>query len=420
MKLLILFIALWVCNTISAEKRFVWLHGLGGDQEPNTWDIYSSYFAKQSSSIFKYKSDRTIKEIAQKIYLEQLKPIEYGNEVILIGHSMGGLVARYLQTLSPSVKGMVTVGTGHRGSGFLQSALDGKLVGIFLNPITMSNKALDYSIKGIMTATFPVSALAAPLVFPVMMYKNQILNGALTLVNTTVNSALSVYTAYSPCVKDLKPGSELINKLNSNPLSVPLVNVYGAEEYNQFLRAMGSFSQSKKVKNAENLDKEYDEEYFDELNKALSIITQIQNAHDLVYKALAYPAIFMPWIWLTREIILDAKADWKTINNYLRTGIHNDLLYAIDSYEYKLTTYCLGFYKSSFYDQCFTRYIPYQLENDGILSRKDVLMPQDAAAKIYNVKVPNVNHFEMGNQPEMRKLFNSLINLGVYGKIFVN
>ncbi len=407
------------CLNLVAEKRYIWLHGLMGNSEQNTWDIYNSLYTSGAGKILKYRSDRSIVEIANKIYEEEIKPYENEVEFVIIGHSMGGLVARYLQLITPSIKGLVTVGTGHMGATLLQSAFDGRITEIFNKTVLMSNNAIENSTQKNLVASFPLSVLAAPLVYPVLSYKNQVLTEGLQFINNQVSTAIYSIPNLSPCVRDLQPKSEFLNFINSKPIKVPFVNIYGAEDYYQFLRAMGSLYKSEEVKNSENIDREYDTELFDELNLALAVINKIQNAHDLVYKALAYPAVFMPWIWVSREMVLKAKLDWKNIFNYLQTGIHDELLNAMGSFEYRLTTYCLGNYKSADLNTCFTRFVPFQIENDGVLTRKDILIPNPENEKIYNVRVPKVNHMEMGNQPEMRKVFNALTNVGTYGKVFV-
>ncbi|MDD3079976.1 MAG: hypothetical protein PHH37_12870 [Paludibacter sp.] len=67
---------------------------------------------------------------------------------------------------------------------------------------------------------------------------------------------------------------------------------------------------------------------------------------------------------------------------------------------------------------CYTKYIPVTLEHDGILTSKAVIVPESKGVKIVNKRVPGVNHQEMGNNIEMRKLFDVIYKTNTYDKVF--
>lgn len=419
MKKIILFVLLFSCFMASAASRFVWLHGIQGHEGTNTWDIYQKKYTPQNGYIYRYLSDKSIPDIAKGLYNDKMKSIESGNQIILVGHSMGGLVARSLQKLSPSVKGMITVGTSHFGAKLLQNTSRGYTFDVFKNAVNMANDAITKSTRGLLMATLPVSVVAVPLALPINIVKNKVVAGSLKALSGTINLALNVYKSGHPCANDLVPGSEYIKTLNNSPINVPLINVYGAEDNWQVVRALGTLSRVNDVKNPVNIDKSFDMEYVNGVISALAFINQVKNAHDVVYKALAYPAVYLPWIWGTREFVLQAKSNWDVLYNYVNEGMHADLLSCMGAVEYRRTTYCSYTLNSPTLKICNTKFVPFQIENDGILSKNDVLLPSNAGNEIYQVRVPGVNHQEMGNQIEVRKFFDNALKKGIYGKVFV-
>lgn len=397
----------------------VWLHGLQGHEGSNTWDIYQKKYTPQNGYIFRYLSDKSIPEIAKGLYNEKLKSMTTVDPVILVGHSMGGLVARSLQKLSPNVKGLITVGTPHLGAAFLKNTVSGGTFNVFETAVQMANNAINKSTAGLLMATMPVSVVAIPLVLPLNVVKNKLISGSLKSLSNAIVVALSAYKLGYPCVNDLMPGSEYIRSINKTAVEIPFINVYGVEDNWQVVRALGTLSKVNDVKNPANLDKSFDMEYVEGVMSALAMINQVKNAHDIVYNALVYPAAYLPWIWSTREFVLQAKSSWDQLYNYINEGMHNDLLSNMGAIEYRKTTFCTYSMNAPAEKTCYTKYVPFQIENDGILSKNDVLLPATVGREMYNVRLPGVNHQEMGNQIEVRKFFDNALKKGMYGKVFV-
>lgn len=401
-----------------SADRYIWLHGLEGEPGLNTWDIYSAMFTPGIGYVPEYQSDQSIVNIAADLYKNQIQAIDTEGSMVVIGHSMGGLVARSLLDQTETISGIITVASANSGSGLLQSVFNGRVYNFFANTVTMANSAIDASLWSGLFSGAPLTTLAAPLVVPVTIFKNRTVNSTLFLLKHAMNAGVGIYQFGHPCVRDMLPGSAFLNQLNSSNHEVPIINVYGAEDHWQVVRALGSLSKVDFVKNPINTDVSYDKEYFPALQSGMAYVYQIQNAHNLVYSALGVAAIFMPWIWITRELVMKARYNWDAMYRYLETGIHTDLAGVMGATTYKLQSYCVpqGFDLSRL--TCSTKYLPVVTENDGILSRKDVAIPTGIKQPVFNIRVQGVNHQEMGNHSSVRRLFNEIINQKIYGEAF--
>ena len=412
------FIMLIVSYTAHAADRYIWLHGLEGEHGLNTWDIYNGMFTPDNGYVLEYKSDRSIVGIAANLYKSQIQSMDTMGSMVVIGHSMGGLVARSLLDYTESISGLITVATANNGSGLLKSVVDGRMYNFFANAVTMANTAIDASLWSGIFSGAPVTTLAAPLVVPVTVFKNRTVNSTLFLLKNVMNAGVGIYQFGHPCVRDMIPGSSFLNQLNGSSHTVPLLNVYGAEDHWQVLRALGSLSKVDLVKNPQNTDVSYDKEYFSALQTGMAYIYQIQNTHNVVYNALGVAALFMPWIWITRELVLKARHNWDAIYRYLETGIHTDLADVMGATSYKLQNFCTPGGVNLKKLTCRSAYLPVVTENDGILAKKDVVLLSGIDQPVFNVQVLGVNHQEMGNHMAVRKLLNEVLNQKIYGEAF--
>lgn len=418
MKTIILTVCFILSMTAFTQKKIIWLHGLEGAKGPNTWDIYQQYLTATNGFVIEYPSDNTIAGIANRIYQSDIKPIEFDNDLVVIAHSMGGLVARSLTGLSPKIKGIITVGTPNSGSVLLKNTLSGKTYDFFHQAIRMASGAVDNSLLSGIFSGFPITTIAAPIVIPITIFKNSTRDGVLTSLKIALQTGMGIYALSHPCIRDMLPGSALLQHLNTKTDTVPHINIYGAEDNWQVIRAIGSLSKINDVKNPQYRDQSFDQEYVPKMQAGLVFISQIQQTHNLVYKALAVPAIFMPWIWLTRELVLKARLEWDALYRYLDVGMHADFASNMEAVEYRLQDYCIPTGIDLQKLSCKKSYLPFILENDGILSRQDVISGMEGKENIYNVRVPGVNHQEMGNHIEMRKLLEEIIINKKYGSAF--
>jgi pimeloyl-ACP methyl ester carboxylesterase len=401
-----------------SANRYIWLHGLEGEHGLNTWDSYSTLFSPGNGYVFEYTSDNTISGITADLYSRKIKPLASEGSMVVIGHSMGGLIARKLMSHSDKISGIITVASAHNGSTLLRNTLNGNVIDYFTRAIKMANSAIDASLWSGIFSGIPVTTLAAPLITPVSVFRNKTVNHTLFLLKHAMQAGVGVYRLGHPCIMDMLPGSSFLTTLNSTAYDVPILNIYGAEDHWQVVRALGSLSQVDRVKDSQNLDKSYDDTYFSALQTGLAIIYQVQHTHNLVYNALGIVARFLPWIWISRELVLKARYNWDEMYRYLETGIHTDLASAMGATQYQLQNYCVPTGPDLNQLSCRLMYLPVVIENDGVLSVKDSYCNPIPDQVVYNVRVAGVNHQEAGNHVAMRKLMNEIINLKLYGDAF--
>lgn len=428
-----------IVSSVYGQKKVVWLHGLQGDQTPSTWDMYQTHFTSTNGQVVKYASVfNSVKSAAASLTNEKINPSN--QDIILVGHSMGGLVSRSMLPNNSKIKGIISAGSPNQGSSLIANAINGKVFNVFETGISKSSVAIDKSLAAAVFCAPPVSTISAPVAVGLNAFKNTALVG-LAVAKSVIGDAISIYSTITPCTQDLLPSSSYVKESQSQYINVPYLNIYGAEDYWQVVRIAGSFLNMDKVKKVENIDVSYDESCFPTMYSALSITSQIQTAHNDVYQALVYPAIVMPWIWATRELVLSARHDWDGVYRYLETDMHNNFASMVGANAYELRSYCVEEWveddnlplienapakiispnqpTTGHWERvCHTSYVPVTLEHDGILTSKAVIVPESKGVKIMNVRVPHVNHQEMGNQIEMRKIFEKAYNSDQYGQIF--
>lgn len=402
----------------ASGTKYIWLHGMEGHNGANTWDIYKADFTKTNGKIYEYKSTSGIKKIAENLS-STIKSAGDTIDQILIGHSMGGLVARSLQQITPGVNGIITVGTANNGSVAVENVLSGKTINQIAFMIAGVSLAFDASIIYATASAPPVTTLAAPVVIPLTLIKNILMLQTLAGMNDSFKNLVNFYAVTHQCIYDMKPNSAYLKEINSKKIDIPIINIYGAEDNWQIIRALGSLKRVNDVKNPLNIDKTFDMDFVQGVRSGMGLVSQIQNLHNSVYNTLAVPAVFMPWIWITRELILKARYNWDKIYWELENGMHAKLAVNLGAVGYKYLNYCIPSGYSLDKLVCTSKYLPYVTDNDGILAGSSSIMNDTlSSVKVHNIRVENVNHQEMGNHPKMRKTFENIIKLKSYGDAF--
>jgi len=418
MKKFILQISMILVLLPASAKNYIWLHGMEGHSGANTWDIYKDDLTKTNGKIYEYKSTSGIKKIAENLS-GTIKSAGDTVDQILIGHSMGGLVARSLQQITPGIKGIITVGTANNGSVAVENVLTGKIINQISLMIAGVSLAFDASILYATASAPPVTTLAAPVVVPLTIIKNILMFQTLYSMNESFNSLVNFYAFTHQCIYDMKPNSAYLKEINGKKIDVPIINIYGAEDNWQIIRALGSLKRVKDVKNPLNIDKTFDMDFVQGVRSGMGIVNQIRNLHNSVYNTLGVPAVFMPWLWITRELILKARYNWDKIYWDLETGMHAKLAVNLGAVGYKNQSYCIPSGYSLGKLVCTTKYLPYVTDNDGILAGSSSIINDTlSSVVVHTIRVENVNHQEMGNHPKMRKTLENIIKLKSYGDSF--
>jgi hypothetical protein len=96
--------------------------------------------------------------------------------------------------------------------------------------------------------------------------------------------------------------SSFVGSLNSDSPTVLILSIYGAEDTWPLLRLLATLN-----------GEQSETQYFSYVYQADNIIGQACSIHDAVYDALKWPAIIMPWIWATRELLTSSKSKWTEV-----------------------------------------------------------------------------------------------------------
>jgi len=401
---------LFLVVTAFAQKKYIWLRGLESENCLNSPEVYQQSLTASNGYVIDYKLNNTISGIASKIYHDSIKPVEHENEFVVIGFGMGGLIARSLQFYSPKIKAIITIGTPNAGSVWLKNTLSGKTYDYFSKAISMITQAVDYSLYSGVFNDVSIATLAAPIALPISIFKNTTVTGTLNELKLAWQTGMSVYALNHPCIRDMLPGSAF--------LTVPHINIYGAEDYWQVLRVVGSLSNNAKLNNQQRSDKGCDQKYITQMQAGLAFVSQIQHAHHLVYNVLSIASCTNPRIWLTRELVHNASLEWDVVHRYLDVGMHADFARSMGAVEYWLLDFCILTGIDMQKLTCKKTYFPYKLDNDGIFSRQDVVSGINTSNRTQHVKVMGVNNQEMGNHIKMKKLLEDIINNSKYGNEF--
>jgi hypothetical protein len=120
----------------------------------------------------------------------------------------------------------------------------------------------------------------------------------------------------------------------------------------------------------------------------------------------------------TKELVRQARYNWDGLYKYIQTDMHNEISKYNGSYQYEPRTYRYTILGRTY---TMTSYVPVVRENDGMNCDKTVMLPESMAGsggKIINVRALHVNHMEMGNHENMRKIFEKAYSSDEYGQIF--
>lgn len=411
---------------VNAEKKVFYIHGTfaesaskdHSDEDTHKLGIYKRVFTNTNGMLCWYDSGNKLHDIGLHCYNTYVKPQETNNEVILVAHSMGGSVARTMLDKSPNIKGLITAGTANYGSVFFNKLSSGDVWFYLQDMYNKGSNAITVSKVNIANALLPGSSFAASLTERVNKYnsdKDKTLNFLKIGFN---NVAVPVFNYYYPCLNEMAQNSTFNNELNAKKINVPYINIYGAEDAWEFVRLLSTQAQLKDVNNIKNIDKTYDEDGVKLLNGSLSVVNFVQGAHDVLYDVMSVVSIVVWKYKSTKELVRQARYNWDGLYKYIQTDMHNEISKYNGSYQYEQRTYKYTILGRTY---TTTSYVPVIRENDGMNCDKTVMLPETMAGpggKIINVRVPHVNHMEMGNHREMREIFETAFSSDFYGQIF--
>ena len=397
-------------NLNAQSNNYVWIHGLGGSAD--SWKVYKDAFTPDNPTNPQYLSDKSITKIAAGFWNENSD--KFGRSTILIGHSMGGLVARELErNHSSSIKGIITIGTGHHGANFAKELKFGGELNQLVNGIVVRSSSCVNSTLVAFSFTFPgISSVLIPTA--------QVVDGiAATLVSPLGNLALNGAAAlvYSPeCTKDLQPNSEFIKTLEKRKINVPILTFASEEERWQlarFVRCQANYKELATNPNI-NADGNYDIAGYNALNTTNNVIKIGGHTHTGFAVVLGVAGFWNPYLWAAAAAHTAAAVTWYSTSDYINNGLDFDHAVLIGAYRVD----AIPEYHQFLWKKWTTyKYITVPEPHDGIVPVKSQQLDKSKGNNVIwaNTTIKGVNHAEQRNHPRTKEEFKKVFEGRSYG-----
>jgi len=381
-------------------NNYIWLHGL--NDKVTCWQLYDQAFTPSISSRKKYECNNTVQGISNQVWgqIENSKK----NNMILIGHSLGGIVAREMEyNYKSSVKGIITIGTPHQGAQVQNETASGALKSFASRIINMFTTAINASIDAFGRETSIMSGA----VKATKDLKEEVL----------VDAVLSNFADGTlPCEQQIQVGSDYMKTINNTrKVNVPIL-CFAAEEDRWSLARTGYcgfYKDDLQTKSNLNTDGKFDETANLIMFAGSLSASTISVSHSMIYPNLFIFGIFSPNLWHSAERHYAAAAYWGGVSNYLNNGLdfdHAKLIGATrvdaipEHHKFlwkKWTTYT---------------YVTVPEPHDGIVPVKSQQLDKSKGTNVIWAAstIKGVNHIEEFNHPNTRAEFNKAIVLGGY------
>jgi pimeloyl-ACP methyl ester carboxylesterase len=398
-------------NLNAQSNNYVWIHGLGGSAD--SWKVYKEAFMPENPTNPKYLSDKSITKIAEGFWNENSD--KFGRSTILIGHSMGGLVARELErNHSSSIKGIITIGTGHQGANFSKELKFGGELNQLVNGIVIRGNSCVNSTLVAFSFTFPgISAVLVPTA--------RVVDGiANTLVSPIGNLALNGVASlvYSPeCTKDLQPNSEFIKTLEKRKVNVPILTFASEEERWQLARFVRCQANYKELATNPNInsDGNYDMAGYNALNTTNNVIKIGGHTHTGFAVVCGVAGFWNPYLWAAAAAHTAAAVTWYSTSNYIDNGLDFDHSVLIGAYRVD----AIPEYHQFLWNKWTTyKYVTVPEPHDGIVPVKSQQLDKSKGNNVIwaNTTIKGVNHAEQRNHPNTKVEFERVFAGESYGK----
>jgi len=416
-------------------NNYVWLHGLNDNYR--CWEIYDNAFTSGMSTRVGYSCNNSINNIANRIWTNNY--LSYKSNIILIGHSLGGLVAREIESKRYSnVKGIITIGTPHQGA-YVENAIALGKQNEFIS--NLSNK---FAI-GLGTST---AALIGPF-WPVQA-------GVIVLIDGTILVATNVWLVpyiknqmadgFQQSEKDMQVGSTYMSTVASRKVNVPIL-CFAAEEDRWQLARLTQCAKNKddlQTNTSLNTDGNFDKPGYDFMQGAqIGCYTAAGIHAGCAIGALALEW-WNPYGWYAAGLNVAAGAYWTSVGSYLNDGFDYDYSVLLGSYAYEQRSY---YYQrmicpetnlpielvkgkqnilepntdDCYYETvCATATVAVPCSHDGTVSTYSQLLDKTKGTNVIwaGSTIKGVNHMEEFNHYKTKEAFRTTIVDGANGPIF--
>ncbi|HEY8933939.1 MAG TPA: alpha/beta hydrolase [Cyclobacteriaceae bacterium] len=394
-----------------------WIHGLG--ETDKIWKNYAPLFEQErimtSNTPVYYDNDRS-GVVSAKNTLDNRMTASASN--ILIGHSMGGLVAReYERNYGSSlVRGIVTVTSPNQGatvanqiiSGNAQTIINRGIADLSAGPVadgkTIMNALLTSSLTGIPTTV-----------------TNKIINKKVdAFLKENLFVKVSEFLANEPyaTLEDFKVNGTYINGLNAYTARVPIVNIICEENDKAALRIANSAISPPEDATLNQYEDGHVATIVDrlrEIYKGRRIFYDVAKwTNPLAYSSLNSLANK----WQRGENYLGSvyEADYNTLIGATRTlPVTTQVLVQVcnttcSDPNARVAPTCPPPTESDchYEYQNVTTYQVVTTASDGLLPNWTQRMPKIADDNVYTAV--GVNHLEVGNHPEIEKAYRKVFD----------
>lgn len=385
-------------------NNYVWIHGLNGTAD--SWYVYQNIFTPNNGTRPSYKSDKSITEISKEFY--NSNSALFGKNTILIGHSMGGLVARELERNHSSlIKGIVTIGTGHQGAQFANE--------IHFGGLNKLKDKVTLRVNACATSTFAALSFTFPGLTKVLIPISDVFNGISGVITSPIGDiALNELAAVGfnkSCTDDLQPGSKFLTTLGQRKINVPILTYASEEDRWQLARTVHCQLNYKKLATDPNInsDGNFEMKGYNLLNSINNSIKIGGQIHTGLAAAHAVIGFWNPYHLAASAAHGIAAANWFSTAHYIDNGLDYDHAVLIGASRVEKVERKILLLR--WFD-----YITVPESHDGVVSVKSQQLDKLQGINVIwaNSTIKGVNHMEQRNHPKTKEEFKMLLEGKTY------
>ncbi len=392
-----------------ADRTPVYVHGLGGTQAG--WANWQMLFT----------AERQMTAGSNRLYVSENGVVNFANQVrtfappnnnsIIFGHSTGGVVARHIER-TPNIVvpfgGIITAGAPLDGARISNNLANGQTANFILNGV-------DKVLKG------PVRQFG-PLQGALYQVNNHLFKSLAQLyVNRILNNSQGGATS-----TDLAEGSAYINNgMRGQASAIPKIHIYGNENSPVLWRIASVASTWA------------DGELVNVTQVAYDVCMAAKNTHIGLaalnpFLAIQYFQVADGWSISGNWIKSGSESGW---NDLIGASIPSSITTFSQVMDYDQFTQCMSAYAGTQatyaqYMQCqeqstftvsYTSYSPINGRSDGFIKAPSQTGFNSAwSNNATRIEALGVNHLEMRNHVEMRRIYNLIFNGQAGANAFFN
>lgn len=394
-QLLVLLLLLPTSYTF-AELQFLWLQGVYADRTFPVWNAYVQHASHLQSKIVMYNQRSSIEAMAMAIFEEHLQPNHTNTNYIIVAHGVGGLVARSLSLMSPSVKGIVLINTPHNGVSYLYHYHKGSSNSGFDTAIRKTKTAINGSKVAQIERSTSLAALGVFIEAAGKNVQQHAVDQTLQELKTMYSQMCFFGKKGHWSLPDLLPDSEYIQRLRKSEQTVPVINVYTYETHWPTLKSVIAFYNTKVCGNSNQALSPAANVHFRGYVRTLAMLSHMQQLLQISWNLMSLPAVVTPSLWTAGDQLYEARLEWARANRYLKEGIHRNFAENLGAVHYRLQSFSVPVYGNTNTPFNYRNYLPVITDNNGLLSWCDVVLHHsNKHNRILNIPVKGMSHFSL-------------------------